>query len=396
MDLTRYRPNSSATSRVRSLHNSRDVSSLLPLRPSRLGWCSLLLGLARALTAGCGGGNPSTDAGADAGPGVDGGRVDGSLPDGAIVLPDGHVIFPDSGVPDGAVVLPDGNVIFPDAGSDSGTQTDGGVDAGPIPDLGIPPGAGDIPVECLDTNGDVDLCRCLQTTDCSTVACPTGTVCEDDGCGGQRCVPAGHPCTDANDCPAGGTCEDTAAGRACRPPGAVCRDDRECPLGFSCEGATCVDRRVPCDNTPFSCPVGYVCDLVQQRTQAFCRRMDTPCATAAACAQPAACYDLDGDGDKECVTAELMCLPSTCAPDERICGPQNEEKGYSCGLLGSCAVQPCASPLVCIDFAGDGRPFCAPPGMCDAHADCAPGELCAIPHLEMSPRCVGPATGGTP
>jgi hypothetical protein len=369
--------------------------------PALSGSWLLSLLLAGALGVGCGSNNSNADGGTDGGL-PDGAVVlpdgniifpDGGLPDGAVVLPDGNVIFPDAGLPDGAVVLPDGNVIFPDAGVDVGVN---GMDAGPLPDLGIPPDVDVIPAECLDSNGDVDLCSCLVAPDCSSVACPTGTTCVDDGCGGQRCMSAGHPCVDASDCPAGGTCEDSVTGRSCRAPSAVCRDDRECPLGFSCEADVCVNRRVPCDTEAYSCPVGYVCDFLQQQSQAFCRRIDVPCNNSAVCVQPGACYDLDGDGSKECVPAELSCVPSVCAPDSRICGAQPEEKGYTCGFLGSCVEQPCESPFACVDYAGDGRPFCAAPGSCDAHSDCGPGELCALPHTEMSPRCVGPANGGTP
>ncbi|MCB9659715.1 MAG: hypothetical protein R3B40_16925 [Polyangiales bacterium] len=329
--------------------------------------------------------------------GSGGGTADAGSPDGTVVQPDGNVPLPDMGRLDGTV-QPDGNVVDSDAGPDATVDEDGGLvmDAGALPDLDIPPGGDEIPPECLDGDGEIDLCACLTTTDCSSTACPSGTVCADDGCGGARCVAAGHPCVDDRDCAAGATCEDSAAGRSCRSPDPNCRNDRECPLGFTCESSACVDRRVPCDTDPLSCPVGYVCDFAQQATQAFCRRIDVPCHDSRVCVQPGACYDLDGDGEKECVPDELMCVPSTCASQGRICGAQPEEKGYTCGFLGSCAEQPCPSSSACIDYAGDGRPFCAPMGSCTSHSDCAPSQICAQPHLEMSPRCVGAATGGNP
>lgn len=398
VDPARYRSSATENLRVRSLHRRYDV--LLRPHPRSPYWQFLAtqLALLGVLSGGCGGGDTSVDAGPDTG--VDGSVVPdvGPLPDGAVVLPDGNVVFPDAGLPDGAVVLPDGNVVFPDGGeADGGGVSDGGteIDASVLPDLDIPDPV-ELPESCFDGEGQLDLCGCLTSTDCSSVACTGGTMCIDDGCGGQRCVTAGHPCVDASDCPAGGTCEDSPAGRSCRPPGPSCRDDRECPLGFACESMACVDRRVYCDTAAFACPIGYTCDQNQQFGQAFCRRVDVACHRSETCPQPGACYDLDGDGVGECVPEELMCVPELCVPDGRICGAQPEEKGYRCGFLGSCAVQGCPVPLLCTDFAGDGRPTCAPAGTCDAHSDCPAGEICATPHFEMSPRCVGSAVGGTP
>ncbi|MBK7155311.1 MAG: hypothetical protein IPH72_26615 [Sandaracinaceae bacterium] len=173
-------------------------------------------------------------------------------------------------------------------------------------------------------DGNLDLCSCLITADCSSTACAAGTRCEDDGCGGQRCVTVGHPCVDATDCPNGGTCVDSPAGRSCRSPGPNCRDDRECPLGFACEGMDCVDRRIACDNqgTTFDCPIGYVCDFLQRQGQAFCRRMDIACTHDAMCPQPAACFDLDGDGARECPGGTHACPVHRVFPEVGSAAPR--------------------------------------------------------------------------
>lgn len=264
-----------------------------------------------------------------------------------------------------------------------------------LPDLGIPEEAGELPPECFDAEGDLALCGCIRTPDCSSTACTSGTRCEDDGCDGRRCIGAGHPCVDATDCPAGGTCTSTAVGSVCQPPGAACRDDRECPVGYSCEGGGCVDRRVTCGNDLETCPVGYVCDLVLRQGQAICRRLDTPCTRDELCPQPGACFDIDGDGERECVPADLDCVAASCAGTS-LCGAQANAKRYLCGPLGGCAEQSCSAPNVCIDYAGDGRPFCAPAGSCDAHSDCPVNQLCALPHLETTPRCFGSVIGDPP
>lgn len=406
VDPMRYPPKTQRISAVRYLHRFASV-------PVRLSWsatppglllvASLCVGLG-SLSTGCGGGS-SQDSGVDD-VGVDGqvNVVDGALPDGAVVLPDGSIVIPDSGpVQDGAVSPPDGNIVSADGGQgldlgpDSGSHQDAGgdVDSG-LPDLGIPDEAGELPPSCFDSEGELALCNCIITPDCSAAACATGTRCEDDGCGGRRCIAEGHPCVDASDCPAGGTCAAVGAGSVCRPPAGVCRDDRECPVGFGCEAGACVDRRVLCDNELNTCPVGYVCDYALRQGQAFCRRWDTPCTRAENCPQPGACFDIDGDGARECVPPEPECVASTCAGMGTVCGAQAQSKRYSCGPLGSCGVQTCAAPNVCVDYAGDGRPFCAPAGSCDEHSDCPAQQLCALPHLEMTPRCVGSAIGGLP
>lgn len=298
-----------------------------------------------------------------------------------------------------------GDAGAPDAGGmDAGAADTGARDTGTDTTLppridAMPPDPridGGVRADCVEDDfGVIDNCACIEAPDCSGgEACADGTTCVDDGCGGRRCVLAGHPCVTDGDCPAGSSCTSTVSGTICRSVTA-CAGSADCPLGFACESGACVDRRVSC-GLDAPCPIGFTCLLGSRDGAAFCRRVDLACATEAPCAVPT-CVDVDGDGATECAPALTSCVLDGCdAPDAgttcydqpgRFRGPTTV---YGCGDYGPCPADGCASGFECLDLWGDGRPECVPPsGACARTADCPARQVCAPPMAPGPPTCQG-------
>ncbi|NOY90463.1 MAG: hypothetical protein GXP55_04575 [Deltaproteobacteria bacterium] len=264
----------------------------------------------------------------------------------------------------------DGPIVdggMPDGGTDAGV--DGSVDGGPDGGGGVP-------------DGGIDPCDAITTELCGAGdACPTTQICLDDGCGGRRCVDSGRVCSSRTDCPAGSSCAAAAGGGVCVNPTGGCTDSRDCPLGFACEADACVDRRSPC-SPALDCPRGYTCTGLGVGVP-FCVPVHIPCDGSCTIGE---CFDVDGDGDTECIFGG-ECLVSSECPTGQICG---SVPAGTCGDFGPCnAASGCPSGEECIDLASDGVPVCVPTGgTCSNDTDCALGQICAVPLAGGPPRCI--------
>ena len=261
---------------------------------------------------------------------------------------------------------------------------------------------------CTDPATEEDPCE-------SDTDCPFGGVCISTGCKTEAgtavksCVsPWGPSCEDAADCPVGDyECRDVGAGQyQCVRTTAGCSPETEhvdCAPGYLCEGATCVDRRLPCSETP-DCPKSHVCHTTLPGAS-FCVHTFRTCEDEFDCVWMgvtlgSACEDVDGDGRRECIgflpnTEDLdpppPCLNSSCGA-EKVCESASggNASQAECGDYGLCLTDgDCAAGFDCVALWPNGRKECVPSesALCDEQTDCLAPRVCASPWDGGPPSC---------
>lgn len=270
----------------------------------------------------------------------------------------------DGGGRDARVPLDDSGVDARemDTGIDAAFE-DGGIDAGrdaSRPDAGPPP----IPAEQT-------VCGPAEPTPtCDT--CDTGTICVDEFCAGQECVP-GRPCEANDDCGSSNCIVPVGARSGFCQPTAGCTSEAECAAGFACETGNCVDRRIPCGYRTSACPRGMVCGSNTGTSRPVCVWGQPACERDAQCGRGARCVDVDGENGMECVPGGLCTTNEDCEANTS-CGVNPQTSQASCVVDGPCRAGECPDGFSCTDV-GQG-PRCVVTGTCDQNSDCGPQSVC--------------------
>ena len=244
---------------------------------------------------------------------------------------------------------------------------------------------------------------CDTDADCAF----SGYVCVASGCDTnqgspiKQCQPSrGGSCVDVTECPNSTDYQCIPVGgsapRCVRvtPGCSPVTESYDCAPGFSCEGATCVDRRMPCDSY-LDCPKSHLCTTTAvssycTRTHRTCRE-DTDCGGFAAAGS--FCADVDNDGIKECVgergASGQGCVNADCGGSAPVCEMGAAPTAASCGDYGLCRNSgECDAGFECVGLWQDGRMECVPTGgACDQVTDCPLQQVCAAPRNGGSPSC---------
>ena len=210
-------------------------------------------------------------------------------------------------------------------------------------------------------------------------ACAAGTVCADELCGGQSCVP-GRRCTDSGDC-GGRAC---TAGH-CEPSSGACTSSRECPLGFQCESDACVDRRIPCDFRTSRCPRGMYCGFAGSGVFSTCLPAGVPCESDSECEVGTSCLEL-ADGQRACLPAGNCTSHDDCDAGTS-CGIDPATAQAWCTPDGLCRDGTCPTGYECLDV-GFGPRCVAEGGTCTSNADCDARAVCGSVEADDPPRCL--------
>ncbi len=229
----------------------------------------------------------------------------------------------------------------------------------------------------LDCDGNVGACAgnlvcfasaCVAT--CSGTgefsSCPPGATCTLTDVA-RLCVP--DDCT-TGACPAGSVCD--AATKQCKPACAAV----VCPASQVCSDGRCID---PCANLP--CPNQQVCDLGVCRPRCDCFHGDVGCVAPSVCdRRPEAicvapsCVGVDCGAGKHCDDT------GACAGD---CDGVACPAGQKCvvtlgGCVGLCADVTCSDELTCDPQTGQCIDDRCQGVQCFAPAVCAAGQ-CVLP-----------------
>lgn len=254
-------------------------------------------------------------------------------------------------------------------------------DAGPTPD---------VPLASDDAAPCTDLCLCgFHRPPCGPGdTCDPGQVCIDDGCL-RVCVPSGAECSSNVDCPEPSTCRFNGETLSCSLPATGCVDSRNCSPGFACIAGTCTDRRIGCGGPDgvADCPMNFYCD--SSNGPPHCSRVLRPCGTSTSCPATTVCFDVDNDGDGECV-APGMCDDNTDCPARSTCQTEPIALVASCGRYGPCRNDgDCAADEYCVDIWGDGVRECIDIGSdCERITDCPTGSICGTPLGGGPTQCI--------
>jgi len=283
-----------------------------------------------------------------------------------------------------------------DGGGEGGSGGSGGTGGG-VAGFG---GGGSPRYLCLTSA----LCgTCPTERLCDTdIDCVTGGTCIESGCATEQGEPIkqcahamGGACYTTVDCPGGSECialpgESTRCVRTA--PGCSLRS--HCSEGFDCEDGVCVDRRVACEFDS-DCPKNHLCQDAANNGQQ-CVRVHQPCEQEIDCAGIAPrCADVDGDGRTECAGVPdpnvpgAACLNTDCrsavAP---VCEIAGVGATTECGDYGLClGDNDCdtGEGFVCVALGLDERKECVPAGgACSSSTECPTRQVCA------SPRAGGP------
>jgi hypothetical protein len=349
---------------------------------------------------------PSVDAEAGALDGGDGAALDAMPGDASLDAPstDGRM---DGSEPDAEPIDASMDAVPMDGSSDASLMDashDGGGDARSMDssagDAGTP---GDASADAMDEwmvptddAGHSEGHRCYRLgpgTACGAGgSCALGYRCTDSLCGDFRCLPAGRPCAVPEDCPTGSDCTTIGSppdeARVCwRATG--CADSRDCQMGFSCEAGSCVDRRIPCQPAPNTCPLGMVCVGHDFGTGSFCARVAHACRETALCPVAGSiCVDVIGSGRFQCGLTGMCMTSSECA-GRQVCGTDPDFYYAACMDYGPCGrASDCPAGMLCRDLAGDTLSECvAAGGTCSQDSDCPVRQVCATALRGSAPAC---------
>lgn len=276
-----------------------------------------------------------------------------------------------------------------DAGTDAGTDAESDAERDAAEDSTVDAPVRDVTFPDMGPGEPTIVCEEDTPEEACSDPCPDGSVCADEFCGGNSCVP-GRQCTTDEHC-GGRTCirdEDappTVRG-TCTPLTGACTTSSECALGFRCEESECVDRRIPCGFHESGCPRGYTCTFALVAGRLFCVPAHTACTTDGQCEDGGTCTDVDGDGDSECVPGGRCSSNDDCA-EGTSCGIDPGTSQSACQADGACRDGGCPDGFECVNTGVAAR-CVAGGGSCELDAECDPQSVCGSVSPTDPLRCL--------